>query len=616
MGRPQSGFLIAAGLLFTSSLFDLVMCPYSKVEESFQLQATHDLYYHGIGYAIQEQYSHLSNTTASTTLPYDHLQYPGGRLDVSRFVFQSVLLVAHAHIHIIFCFILRKFEVVPRTFTGPLILSYLCRILLLPLSIVNIDVNPNSVQFLARLCLLVLNFVGWLRLALAVDRMPLVSHLSVLRKNKKAITEGSWLLLITACQFHIPYYSSRMLPNVFALVIVLHSYSCWLEKKVKIAAALIVFGTLVFRCDLLLLLGSIGLSWIFQRELSVPSALKIGIITGILSLIITTPFDSILWQRPVWPEGQVFYFNTILGKSKEWGLSPWHWYFTNALPKAMLLTIFLVPLSIFRITENLVVMEKKWKQSLNNSAKKKGCDGETIWIDKQWLRFLIPVIGFVLLYSLLGHKEIRFIFPALPMLNLGAAIGMSKLTQLAFPPRLPSKGKEYFVSSIGRIGFGSGLMLMGFTFAGSLIFVFVSKENYSGGDALRELSLHIQSVVSKSEDSVLEKISPHVYIDVAAAMSGVSLFGQRAAQAMTPNVYWTFNKGGYEEKYSVLRQAINFEQFTHLLSEDRNIVSTSKFTVIHAQRGKPRLDLQKRKIVTEDAIFVFERNGWGSSSDP
>ena len=191
------------------------------------------------------------------------------------------------------------------------------------------------------------------------------------------------------------------------------------------------------------------------------------------------------------------------------------------------------------------------------------------------------------------------------MLNLGAAVGMSKLTQLAFPLELASKDKEYFVSWIGRIGFGCGLLSMGMTLIGSLIFVLVSKENYSGGDALGYLTLHVQrAAVAAALESTLE--SPHVHIDVAAAMSGVSLFGQRAAQASTPNMEWAFSKDGYEEG----KQANDYEQFTHLLSEDPDIVSASQFTVIHTQQGKPRLDLRNLRIVTEDAIYIFERNDW------
>ena len=47
-------------LLFIYMSLHVIMCPYTKVEESFNMQALHDVRYHG------------SNVTA-----YDHLQFPG-----------------------------------------------------------------------------------------------------------------------------------------------------------------------------------------------------------------------------------------------------------------------------------------------------------------------------------------------------------------------------------------------------------------------------------------------------------------------------------------------------------------------------------------------------------
>jgi hypothetical protein len=196
---------------------------------------------------------------------------------------------------------------------------------------------------------------------------------------------------------------------------------------------------------------------------------------------------------------------------------------------------------------------------------------------------------------------------------LGAAVGLSKLAHLAFPSPLYSKDKAYVVSFIARIGFSCGLLCLILTLCGSIVFVAVSKSNYSGGDALRELSLHVQNVASSSSDDddvSKNNLSPiYVHVDVAAAMSGVSLFGQRAAQTVTsPSIEWKFSKDGYEEGMS-MGQDDGYEQFTHLLSEDPNI-SPSIFNVIHTQQGNPRLSLRERKIVTEDTIFILERRNW------
>lgn len=141
-----------------------------------------------------------------------------------------------------------------------------------------------------------------------------------------------------------------------------------------------------------------------------------------------------------------------------------------------------------------------------------------------------------------------------------------------------------------------------------MMFVTVSKSNYGGGDALKILSSHVNNVISSSDISPKKKLLIHVHIDVASAMSGISLFGQRAAQASTPAIEWKFIKDGYEEGMSVGQEG--YEHFTHLLSEEPDI-SPSLFTVVHTQQGKPRLSFSDRKIVTEDTIYILERRNWG-----
>lgn len=50
-----------------------------------------------------------------------------------------------------------------------------------------------------------------------------------------------------------------------------------------------------------------------------------GLMAATAALALTVAVDSFFWQRALWPEGEVFFFNTVENKSKEWGVMPAHW---------------------------------------------------------------------------------------------------------------------------------------------------------------------------------------------------------------------------------------------------------------------------------------------------
>lgn len=146
---------------------------------------------------------------------------------------------------------------------------------------------------------------------------------------------------------------------------------------------------------MLLLLCPLGLELLLTKSISLWKAIKCCAGAAIFSIGLTIFIDSIMWQRWLWPEFEVFWFNSVLNRSSEWGTHPFYWYFTSALPRSLLVAY---PLFLFGVI-----------------------------LDRRLLFYILPVLSFIILYSKLPHKELRFIISSVPIFNLSAAVAASRI---------------------------------------------------------------------------------------------------------------------------------------------------------------------------------------------
>jgi alpha-1,6-mannosyltransferase len=145
------------------------------------------------------------------------------------------------------------------------------------------------------------------------------------------------------------------------------------------------------------------------------------------------------------------------------------WYFYSALPRALGATLPLIPVG--------AVLNRRVSVAI------------------------FPALFFVFLFSFLPHKELRFIFPAIPLLNVGAAVGADVVWK--------SRGKNFYRALVA-VGVMT-LVLFNAVFSTALLIV--SSKNYPGGSALYKMH-QLEECLS---DGKVE-----VHIDVFSAQTGVS----------------------------------------------------------------------------------------------
>jgi alpha-1,6-mannosyltransferase len=134
-----------------------------------------------------------------------------------------------------------------------------------------------------------------------------------------------------------------------------------------------------------------------------------------------------------------------------------------------------------------------------------------------------PALVFVALYSFLPHKELRFIFPALTLINLAAAMGLCKIV------RMLSKNKCFnYLLCLGAI-----ILLVG-SFSYSQLLTYVSYHNYPGGNAMKWFNKDYLNEIQNNPSLP----TPYIHIDVYPAMTGITRFSYENEEKYN----WRYNR--------------------------------------------------------------------------
>lgn len=413
--------------------YHLVISPYTKVEESFNIQAIHDILNYGA-------------FCTETIEKYDHKQFPGA---------------------------------VPRSFIGSLVLALLAKPVIFISSIFGKDIlqgEQTQLQTIVRGILGLTNALSLIRLRDQLNKVTFRDK----KSNIKGFT-GFWYSVLLLSQFHLIYYSSRTLPNFIALPLVNFGLSKLIVGDLSGLTWLAMTGV-VFRMEVGVFAVVIAVvSSLVYGQSNIVANIVLLFAGGLFGTLTTLFIDSYFWGKPLVPELSSFIFNIVDGNAAEWGVEPWGAYFNKYLFKLFRPPVVLI-LSVIGFLNDpaddgvAITDTKAVRHPARNS-----------------LRILYTSsIIFIAIMSFQPHKEWRFIIYTIPIFTLQAANGLSNISikwSLSFSNKLLTLIISFLVLVSALLSLQMGY-ISSFNYPGGEALEFANyyvSEHYSG----RNVTLHI-----------------------------------------------------------------------------------------------------------------------------
>lgn len=220
----------------------------------------------------------------------------------------------------------------------------------------------------------------------------------------QSTTGAKWALAAAVFSGANWYISARTFSNSLETTLTAVALTYWpwnadygVSTANYVVSLAIAAMTCVFRPTNALVWVFLGVRLLWQVRARPSLAVRLAvtaIATGSLALGLSAIVDYQFYGHAVFPPAKFIAFNVVRSLSRFYGVAPWHYYLAQGVP---LVLLGFLPVTLLEL----------WRRRASAGPR--------------------LVVFVVFMYSLLAHKEFRFILPLVPLLHVYFGAGMARV---------------------------------------------------------------------------------------------------------------------------------------------------------------------------------------------